>query len=112
MATYVHHQTHSGSETVTNQLDATAVARAGARGEVMAAFSATLGEFTATLRGRHSGKEIIPSGSHPNKTAPVNTYSLGRQDLVFEGRVEPNEELELEIIASAAGDSDTLIVTK
>lgn len=109
MATYVHHSTHSGAETTTNQLSGTAVNRAGPSGLVRAAFGATLAEFTAKLVGRESGKVVIPPGSHPNLTAAVNAYDFTRNSFIFVGTVNPNEELELEITASAAGDSEVAV---
>lgn len=105
MPTYVHAVTSSGAETITNQLAGTAVARAGSTGFVQACFAASDADFTAKLIGRESGIQIIPSGSHPNVTAAANVKTISRPQMIFFGNTRPNEELELEITASAAGDT-------
>lgn len=98
--TYVHEMVHSGAETLNDQLTGTAVASAGPRGKVQVAFIASDGTNTATLKGRRSGKEIIPSGSH----ACVATEIKGGH-FIYVGAVAPMEELDLQVISATASTS-------
>lgn len=105
MATYLHERVASGAETVTDQLAGTAVSRAGPKGIIRAAFVASEGTNTALLKGRESGKEIIPNGSHASVSGAVTALSLTAEDFIYEGLVNPGEPLELTIVADAAGTS-------
>lgn len=106
MATnYIYAKGETGSGTSTDQLAGTSVTKAGPRGIVRAAFYSSLMETTAQLVGRESGLIVIPSGSHPNMTGAVNTYSIGSEQYVFVGQVQPNESLELTTTNSAACDN-------
>jgi len=102
---YIYAKAESGVATSTDQLSGTAVSKAGPRGIVRAAFASSLMETTAQLVGRESGLNIIPSGSHPNVTGAVNTYSIGSEQFVYVGNVMPNEALELTVTSSAAVDN-------
>lgn len=103
MPTYVHDRTATGAETVTDQLAGTAVAFAGPTGRVTAAFCATLITTTALLKGRNSGREIIPNGSSASVSGALTALSLEASDFIYEGMVEPGEPLELTITHAAAG---------
>ena len=106
MATYVHETVHSGAETLNDQLAGTAVAFAGATGTVRAAFAASDGTNTATLKGGTSGREIIPSGSHAaQRTLADMGAHLEGDFFIYEGQVEPGERLDLQIVAAAASTS-------
>lgn len=111
MATYVHEMVHSGGETLTNQLDNTAVARAGISGKIRAAFVGTDGTNTATLKGRTSGREVIPSGSHASVRGATTAVGPNASDFYYVGEVDPNEELDLEVIAATASTSVVAIIT-
>lgn len=105
MATYNHEMVHSGAETLNDQLSGTAVAIAGKSGLVRAAFVSSDGTNTATLKGRASGKEIIPGGSH---AAQMTLADMGQgliAQYIYEGFVNPGEELDLQVIAAAASTS-------
>lgn len=103
--TYIHEMVHSGAETLTNQLNGTAVSQAGPTGLVRAAWVSSDGTNTATVRGKKSGKSIIPPGSH----ACQNTFAdWGRdigQQFVYEGFLEPGEEIDAEVVAIGASTS-------
>lgn len=103
MPTQVVDRTASGAETVVDQLAGTAVAFAGPQGKVTAAFTATLITTTALLKGRNSGKEIIPNGSNASVSGALTALSLQSVDFIYEGMVEPGEPLELTITHAAAG---------
>lgn len=103
--TYNHEMVHTGAETLTNQLNGTAVSKAGRSGRVRAAFTSSDGTNTATLVGRKSGKQIIPPGSH---AAQMTLADMGQglaQQYIYEGLVEPDEELDLEVVAAGASTS-------
>lgn len=111
MGTYVHQIAHSGAETVADQLNGTPVAQVGISGRVWAAFYQSKAETTGTLRGRTSGIEIIPAGSHPNHVGAADLNVLGIDSMVFYGEnLIPGEDLELEIITAAA--SETMLMVK
>lgn len=111
MATYVHEMVHSGAETLNDQLAGTAVAVAGKSGRVRAAYVGSDGTSTATLKGRKSGREIIPSGSHAAQmTLADYGQGLGQQ-MIYEGFVEPNEELDLQVVAATASTSAVVVRT-
>lgn len=106
--TYIKIRTAAGAETVTDQLAGTAVAFAGPRGIVRAAALATVKTHTFLLKGRNTGREIIPNGSAPQGVIGSTSYTNGMLDaqaFIFEGRVQPGEPLELTIVAAAAGDA-------
>lgn len=103
---------HAGAETLNDQLAGTAVTFAGPSGRVRAAFVSSDGTNTGTLKGRESGKEIIPATSH----AAQNTLadwgrSLGEQ-FVYEGYVNPGEPLDLQVVAIGASTSAVAIRTE
>lgn len=103
--TYVKGFTHSGAETLTNQLNGTAVQKAGSSGLVRAAFVSTLFTTTATLRGKKSGKSIIPPGSNAAPKALTDQGDGLCQQFIYEAFVEPDEELDLQVVAAAAATS-------
>lgn len=112
MPTYVHEMVHTGAETLNDQLAGTAVAFAGPSGRVRAAYVASDGTNTATLKGRESGKEIIPATSH----AAQNTLadwgrSLGEQ-FIYEGYVTPGEPLDLQVVAITASTGAVAVRTE
>jgi hypothetical protein len=98
MPTFVKATTSGGAATVTDQLAGTAVAFAGPKGIVRAAFGSTLTTTTALLKGRNSGKEIIPNGSAPCVIGPITAQVLDGPTFIFEGVVTPGEPLELTIV--------------
>lgn len=100
MATYVHSVTSGGAGTATDQLAGTAVRKAGPRGIVKASFASTLTTTTALLKGRQSGLEVIPNTSHPNIVGPITAQVQDAQGMIFVGRVEPGEDLELTVVTA------------
>lgn len=100
MPRYNHEMVHGGAETLNDQLTGTAVARAGPRGIVRAGFVSSDGTNTCTLVGRESGKIVIPAGSHARQRTLAD---LG-DSLIYEyvGMVNPNEPLDLQVIAATA----------
>lgn len=112
MPTYVQVIVHSGGETVSDQLNATAVHQVGPSGKVWASFAAAKGEDTATLRGRTTGIEVIPAGSSPNILAAADLQKHSLPDLVFYAEnLLPGEELELEVVAAAASETSFCVKT-
>lgn len=111
MPTYVHARTASGVETVTDQLAGTALRKAGPSGRVRAAVGCTLTTSTFLLKGRQSGIEVVPNGSRANVIGPLTAISLGAQEFVFTGQCQPNEDLELTIVAGAAGTALVAVTT-
>lgn len=105
MATYNHEMVHAGAETLNDQLSGTAVAVAGKSGRVRAAFTSSDGTNTATLKGRASGLEIIPSGSHACQMTLADMGQGIAQQYIYEGVVRAGEELDLQVIAAAASTS-------
>lgn len=105
MATYNHEMVHSGAETLNDQLSGTAVAVAGRTGRVWAAFTSSDGTNTATLKGRKTGREIIPSGSHACQMTLADMGQGILQQYIYEGVVEAGEELELQVVAATASTS-------
>lgn len=111
MTTYSHEMVHAVAETLNDQLSGTAVAVAGRSGLVRAAFVSSDGTNTATLKGRRSGKEIIPSGSHAQQMA-IAEYGVGvANQFIYEGRVDPGEELDLQVIALTASTTQVVVRT-
>jgi len=107
--TYVHEMVHSGAETLTNQLNGTAVQRAGENGIVRAAYVSSDGTSTATVRGKKSGRSVIPPGSHAAQmTLADYGQSLGQQ-MIYEAILEPGEEIDAEVIAASASTSALVI---
>jgi len=105
MATYIHVIAHSGGETLTDQLDGTAVARVGPSGRVQAAVVSAKAEDTYRLY-TDGGIDIIPAGSHANKLAAADLQSIDASDFIYDVRNLPvGAELRLEIIAAAASES-------
>lgn len=102
MPLFFHEMVHSGAETLSNQLSGTPVAQAGPSGVVKACFGASEGGNTAKLVGRVSGRVVIPGGSHPARQESANSLDFDSQDFIFSGSVNPNEELDLEVISAAA----------
>lgn len=109
MPTYVYGQTSGGAGTTSDALGGTALRKAGPKGIVRAGFASTLTTTTALLKGRQSGKEIIPSGSRPNVVGPITAQSVGAQEMVFIGNVDPNEDLELTVVR-AGTETLTIVV--
>lgn len=103
--TYVKGFTHTGAETVSNQLSGTAVERAGKTGLVRAAFLSTLFTTTATLRGKTSGKSVIPPGSNAGPKALTDQGDAMGEQFIYEAFVDPGEELDLQVVAAAAATS-------
>lgn len=102
MPTFVQDRIASGAETVTDQLAGTAVAFAGPTGRVSAAAVCTLATTTVLLKGRLSGKEIIPNGSSAVVSGALTALDLNSTHFIYEGDVEPGEPLELTIVAAGA----------
>lgn len=100
--TFIHLRTSAGAETVTDQLAGTAVALAGPTGNVRAGFVSTLTTTEVLLKGRNSGIEIIPNGCNAPVSGALTALDLNANHFVFEGRVQPNEPLELQIVAGGA----------
>ncbi len=100
MPTFVQDRISSGAETVTNQLSGTAVAFAGKSGRVRAAAVCTVGTTTVLLKGTLSGIEIIPNGS--SATIKGTNANVDVNDFMYDAIVQPNEPLELTIVAAAA----------
>ena len=112
MATYYHEMVHSGAETLTNQLQGTAVYTVGASGTVRASFASSDATNVATLKVRDSGQEIIPSGSHPNVQAAANAQTQNAQDFVYQASgLQPGANLDLEVVAASAGSSVVAVIT-
>lgn len=105
MPTYVHDRIATGAETVTDQLAGTAVGFAGPSGHVSAAAVSTLATTTFLLKGRKSGKEIIPNGSSGSVSGALTALSIQAIDFIYEGDVDPMEPLELTIVSVAANTS-------
>jgi len=103
--TFIKGFTHAGAETLTNQLNGTAVQRAGETGLVRATFVSTLFTTQATLRGKTSGKSIIPPGSAAGSKAVTDQGDSMGQQFIYEGFVDPNEELDLQVVAAAAAST-------
>ena len=103
--TYVHEMVHAGAETLNDQLSGTAVAFAGPTGVVRASFAASDGTNTATLKGRESGLEVIPSGSHAAQRTLADVGDTMVRGFIYTGRVRPNEPLDLQVVAAAASTS-------
>lgn len=111
MATaYVHYMLHGGAETLVNQLAGTPVAAAGRSGRVRVGFVSTLPTTTGSLKGRKSGKSIIPEGSHAVPTGPVTALQLDSRHVFYDAHVNSEEELDLEIIAAAAASTLVLVI--
>jgi len=109
LTTYIHEMVHTGAETLTNQLNGTAVQKAGKSGLVRAAYVSSDGTSTATMRGKKSGRSVIPPGSHACQVAIASWgQSIGEQ-VVYEAQLEPDEEIDLEVIAATASTSAVLV---
>lgn len=103
--TFVKEFVHAGVENLADQLSGTAVAVAGKSGLVRAAFVSSDGTNSATLKGRRSGKEVIPSGSKALQRT-VADYSAQISDaFIYEAFVDPGEELDLAVAAATASTS-------
>lgn len=102
MPTFVQDRISAGAETVTDQLAGTAVAFAGPTGHVSAAAVCTLATTTLLLKGRVSGKEVIPNGSSAVVSGALTALDLTSIHFIYEGDVQPGEPLELQITAAAA----------
>jgi len=112
LPTYVHEMVHAGGETLNDQLAGTAVAFAGPSGRVRAAYVSSDGTSTATLKGRESGKEVIPATSHAAQRAIADWgTSLGEQ-FIYEGYVNPGEPLDLQVVAITASTSAVAVRTE
>lgn len=107
--TYAHEMVHSGAETLNDQLSGTAVALAGPSGLVRAAYFGSDGTSTATLKGRRSGKEIIPSGSHALQGTLADMGFAMQCGFLYEGFVDANEELDLQVVAATASTSQVVV---
>lgn len=103
--TYVHEMVHTGAETLNDQLAGTAVAFAGRSGLVRATYAGSDGTSTATLKGRTSGKEIIPAGSHALQRTLADYGDTLARGWLYEGRVNPGEPLDLQVVAATASTS-------
>lgn len=95
--TLVVSDTSGGAGTSTDQLAGTAVEFAGKSGRVRAFFISTLTTTTAVLKGSKSGKEIIPSGCNPNVVGPITAQAGDANAFVFDGFVDPEERLQLDV---------------
>lgn len=110
MATYLHEMVHGGAETLNDQLAGTAVAFAGRSGRVRAAYVSSDGTSTATLKGRTSGKEVLPAGTHATqRTLADNGPTVN--DFLYDGFVDPGEPLDLQVVAATASTSNVTVRT-
>jgi hypothetical protein len=107
MPTFIQARVSGGAETVTDQLKGTAVAFAGPTGHVVAGAVSVLTTTTILLKGRQSGKEIIPNGSFASTPGALTALEIQAPDFIYEGDVMPGEPLELQI--TAAGATTTLV---
>lgn len=105
MATYNHEMVHTGAETLNDQLSGTAAAVAGRTGRVRAAFVSSDGTNTATLKGRKTGREIIPSGSHACQMTLADMGQGIAQQYIYDGVLDPGEEIDLQVVAATASTS-------
>lgn len=112
MATYVHEMVHSGAETLNDQLAGTAVAFAGPTGVVEAAYAGSDGTSTATLKGRESGLEVIPSGSHALQRTLADYGDTLGQGFFYAAKVKPGEPLDLQVVAATASTSAVAVRTR
>lgn len=103
--TYVHEMVHSGAETLTNQLNGSAVQKAGESGLVSVAFVSSDGTNTATVRGKKSGRSIVPPGSHACQNTLADWGRDLGQQFIYQGMLEPGEEIDAEVIAATASTS-------
>lgn len=110
MPAYIHLRTSSGAETVTDQLAGTPVNVAGRTGRVKAAVVSTLTTTRITLKGRKSGRAICDNTFTP-VTGALTALDLNANHFIFEGQVEPGEELDLEVVAAAAASTLIGVIT-
>lgn len=114
MPTFSHVVVSTGAEVLTNQLQGTPVYTAGSNGRVFAAWTSNDGAgSTCSLKGRTSGKFIIPTGSHAQSfstTAEQNGHRTG--DFIYNGVVSPGEELDLEITSAGACTARVTVITQ
>lgn len=106
---YVKEVVHAGAETVNDQLAGTAVAFAGNSGFVRASFASSDGTNSATLKGRESGWEVIPSGSKALQRTLADVGDTAARGFVYSGRVKPGEPLDLQIVAATASTSVVIV---
>jgi hypothetical protein len=102
--TYIYTKTSAGVETDSDQLKGTAVTFAGSGGRVRACAFSGLKTTTFLLKGRESGREVIPNGSAPQGLIAVatgTTSKIDAQDFIYEADVKPREPLELTITFAA-----------
>ena len=111
--TYIINEEVAYGNSSTDVLAGTAVSNAGSTGKVWVSITAQANagglsttdtdaaKCTATLVGRESGVNVIPSGSG---CVVSNLDAHGR--VVFYGRVTPNEPLSLTLDATSAVDSN------
>ena len=104
MRTYHHFNAVGSATTETDQLNGTPVENAGRQGKVWASFTAAAGEVTGKLRGRTSGIEVIPNGSH----AVEGLGEHGRIVYYADG-LTPGEPLDLEFTTTAAQDVSVMV---
>lgn len=107
--TYVHEMVHTGAETLSNQLNGTAVQRAGESGVVRAAYVSSDGTSTATVRGKKTGRSVIPPGSHACQNTLADWGRDMGQQFIYEALLEPGEEIDAEIVAATASTSALVI---
>lgn len=100
---------HAGAESLNDQLSGTAVAFAGATGVVRASYASSDGTSTATLKGRESGLEVIPSGSHALQRTLADYGDTAARGFIYSGRVKPGEALDLQVIAASASTSVVIV---
>lgn len=112
MPTYVHEMIHTGAETLNDQLVGTAVAFAGPTGRVRAAYVSSDGTSTATLKGRESGKEVIPATSHALQNTLADWGRAAGEQFIYEGFVNPGEPLDLQVVAATASTSAVIVRTE
>lgn len=107
--TYAHEMVHAGGETLNDQLSGTAVAFAGSTGFVRASYASSDGTSTATLKGRESGLEVIPAGSHALQRTLADYGDTAGRGFIYQGRVKPGEPLDLQVVAAAASTSMVIV---
>lgn len=105
MTTYNHEMVHTGAETLTNQLNGTAVQQVGRGRRVAAAFVSSDGTNTATVRGKKSGINVIPPGSHACQMTLADMGQGIGQQYLYEALLEEGEEIDAEVVAATASTS-------
>ncbi len=76
-----------------------------------AAFVSTLTTGKATLRGRESGRSVIPPGSGALVPGAITALGPDADDFIYEAQLIPNEALDCEIVAAGAQTAIIAVIT-